>query len=306
MHSIYTDLACEARELHPEIDGVREETEEGDGILITRTVLETDEAAKKLGKAKGNYVTLDAPALSERPLDLFSRVSAALSKELHSLFPELKNDASVLIVGLGNRNVTPDSLGPRIIDQIYVTRHVSAYLPDAFSKPVFGVCAVAPGVLGVTGIETIEIVRGVVEHVKPSLIIVLDSLASRRSSRIGCTVQITDTGISPGSGVGNTQEGINGQSFSIPVIAVGIPLVVYASTITGDAISLMAEEHGLKEDEETLKKLADKLLEEHLGPMIVTPKDIDAIVNDMSRVLADGINMALFGASYEEVRMLIA
>lgn len=306
MYSIYTDLACEAREIHPDIDGVSEQSEEKDGITITRITLETDEAAEKLGKAKGRYITLEAPELAERPLDLFTRVSESLAKELKALFPELQKDAPILVVGLGNRNVTPDSLGPRMIDQVYVTRHVSSYIPDAFSGPVFAVCAVAPGVLGVTGVETVEIVRGVVEHVKPSLIIVIDSLASRSAARIGCTVQLCDTGISPGSGVGNVQEGINSESFSVPVIAVGIPLVVYASTITGDAISLIEKERGLKEDEEMLKRLADKLIRENFGPMIVTPKDIDAIVGDMSRVLADGVNMALFGASYDEVRMLIA
>lgn len=304
--SIYTDLAMEARELNPALQGVIEQTEEGEGISISRIEVTTEEAAKKLGKPTGHYITLDAPELCDRPLDLFERVSKSLSAELARLLGGLGPRATVLVVGLGNRAITSDSLGPKVAEQVYVTRHVTQYLPDAVSGPIRSVCAVAPGVLGVTGIETMEIVQGVVERLKPDMILAVDALASRRAARISTTIQLTDSGISPGSGVGNNRKGLNEATFGVPVLAVGVPMVVYATTISQDTISLIAEETGLHQDEDKLRALAEKVSEEHLGSMIVTPKDVDQIATDMSRILADGINMALFGADYDEVRMLIA
>ena len=303
--NIYTDLALEAREMNPAIDGVLEDEEKLDGLTISRIEIKTNQAAEKLEKPMGHYVTLDAPGLVDRPLDLFARVSESLSKELGRLFAGLKEDATVLIVGLGNRGITSDSLGPKVAEQVFVTRHVTEYMPGALSAPARSVCAVAPGVLGITGIETMEIIRGITEHLKPDLILAIDSLASRRAARISTTIQLTDTGINPGSGVGNTRKGLNAESFGIPVFAVGVPLVVYATTISQDTISLIADETGLHQDEEKLRALAEKVSEEHLGAMVVTPKDVDQIVQDMSRVLADGINMALFEQNYEEVRMLV-
>lgn len=304
--SIYTDLAMESRELNPELQGVKEQTEEGEGVSISRIEVETEEAAQKLQKPVGHYITLDAPELTNRPLDLFEQVSKSLATELARLLEGVGPQATVLVVGLGNRAITSDSLGPKVAEQVYVTRHVTQYLPDAVSKPIRSVCAVAPGVLGVTGIETMEIVQGVVERLKPDIILAVDALASRRAARISTTIQLTDTGISPGSGVGNERKGLNEATFGVPVLAVGVPMVVYATTISQDTISLIADETGLHSDEDKLRALAEKVSEEHLGSMIVTPKDVDQIATDMSRVLADGINMALFGAEYDEVRMLIA
>ena len=304
--SIRTDLAMEARELHPSLSGVTEESEEHEGVAVTRIALTTDDAAARLEKRKGRYVTLDAPELSARPLDLFERVSRALSNELSRLMEGLGTCENVLVVGLGNRAITPDSLGPRVVESIYVTRHIKQYMPDALPGPVRAVSAVAPGVLGVTGVETMEIVRGVVEHCKPDLVIAVDALASRRAARISTTVQLTDAGISPGAGVGNNRTGLDRETLGVPVIAIGVPLVVFATTISQDTISLLADETGLHNDEERLKELAAKVIAEHIGELIVTPKEIDSIVADMTRIVADGINMALFGADYGEVRMLIA
>lgn len=304
--SIRTDLAMEARELHPSLSGVTEESEEHEGVAVTRIALTTDDAAARLEKRKGRYVTLDAPELSARPLDLFERVSCALSNELSRLMEGLGTCENVLVVGLGNRAITPDSLGPRVVESIYVTRHIKQYMPDALPGPVRAVSAVAPGVLGVTGVETMEIVRGVVEHCKPDLVIAVDALASRRAARISTTVQLTDAGISPGAGVGNNRTGLDRETLGVPVIAIGVPLVVFATTISQDTISLIADETGLHNDEERLKELAAKVIAEHIGELIVTPKEIDSIVADMTRIVADGINMALFGADYGEVRMLIA
>ena len=304
--SIYTDLALESREMNPRIDGVEEINEKDGEISITRIKITADEAAKKLDKQKGSYITLDAPELVNRPLDLFEAMSKCLCKEIKLMIPKLGENASIMITGLGNRMITPDSLGPRVAEQVYVTRHITEYMPDAMDHPLRSVCSVAPGVLGLTGVETSEIVRGIVEHVKPDLIIAIDSLAARRASRISTMIQLTDTGISPGSGVGNTRAGLTLESLGVPVMAIGVPLVVYASTVAQDTIELMADETGLHNDEERLKALAEKVISEHMGPMIMTPKDIDSMVGDMSRIIADGINLAIHDMNYDEVKALIA
>ncbi len=305
-YSIYTDLAMESRELNPDIPGITEQTREAEGYTVSRIKIETAQAADKLDKPMGLYVTLDAPGLSVRPLPLFEAVSRALAEELTHMLSPLPDNATVLVVGLGNRAITPDSLGPRVAERIFVTRHINEYLPDALPRPVRSVCAVAPGVLGVTGVETMEIVRGVAEHIKPGLIIAIDSLASRRAARISTTIQLTDTGICPGSGVGNTRKGLTGDTFGVPVIAIGVPMVVHATTISQEVISLIADKTGLHGDEEKLRALASEVISESLGPMVVTPKDIDAIAGDMSQVVADGINLALFKADYDDIRMLTA
>ena len=304
--SIYTDLALESREMNPRIDGVEEINERDGEISITRIKITADEAAKKLDKQKGSYITLDAPELVSRPLDLFEAMSKCLCKEIKLMIPKLGENASIMIAGLGNRMITPDSLGPRVAEQVYVTRHITEYMPDAMDHPLRSVCSVAPGVVGVTGVETSEIVRGIVEHVKPDLIIAIDSLAARRASRISTMIQLTDTGISPGSGVGNTRAGLTLESLGVPVMAIGVPLVVYASTVAQDTIELMADETGLHNDEERLKARAEKVISEHMGPMIMTPKDIDSMVGDMSRIIADGINLAIHDMNYDEVKALIA
>lgn len=304
--SLYTDLALEARELNPDIDGVTEETEELLDIRITRIRVSSDTAARRLDKKMGNYITLDAPKLSLRATELFPKLSECMAKELKKLMSGIGEDACVAVVGLGNRAVTPDSLGPRTAEKIFVTRHVKNYLPEAFDFTFHPVSSIAPGVLGTTGVETYEIIKGVAERIKPDLIIAIDSLASRRAARISTTIQLSDTGIEPGSGVGNLRAGLNRESLGIPVVAVGVPLVVHASTITQDTISMIADETGLHGDEEKLKKLAEKVVSERMDNMIVTPKDIDSIVADMSGIIADGINKALFAEHYEEVRTLIA
>lgn len=304
--SIYTDLAQEARELHPELTGISEEKRTEGGVSVSRIRIETQDAANEIGKPIGTYVTLDSPELQERMSETYENVSKALCGELKNLMGKLNNTAPVMIVGLGNRSITPDSLGPRVVEQVFVTRHITEYLPEATKSKLRAVCAFAPGVLGVTGVETLEIVKGIVEHVKPKLVIAIDALASRRSNRITTTVQLTDTGISPGSGIGNKRAGLNGDTLGVPVIAVGVPLVVYASTIAQDTIGLMADETGMHGDEEKLINLAEKVISQHTEEMIVTPKDIDTLVADMSRILADGINLALHELNYEEVRSLIA
>lgn len=305
MRSIYTDLAREAVELDPRLEGVTEEEEKDGEIGISRIRVSTEQAAQRLKKREGNYITLEAPSLVMRPLDLFERLSKRIAEELTRLLPNLAENATVLIAGLGNRGITSDSLGPRVVEQLFVTRHITQLMPEAFDHPLRSVCAIAPGVLGVTGVETVEIIKGIKEHVKPDIIIAIDSLAARRSVRIGTTVQIADTGISPGSGVGNMRAGIDSETLGVKVVAIGIPLVVYAATVAQDTIELIADETGLHNDEEKLKELAEKVISEHMGPMIMTPKDIDCMVNDMSRIIADGINMAIHTKDYDDIRALV-
>ena len=304
--SIYTDLALEARELDPELDGVTEQREREGDIEITRIGIVSEKAAKALNKKTGSYITIDAPRLIERSPELFSSVAKTLAKEITGMLKRVNENAEIVVVGLGNRNVTPESLGPRTVERVFVTRHINHYLPDAFEHSIRSVAAIAPGVLGSTGVETVELIKGVCEKTGPDLVIAVDSLASRRAARISTTVQLTDAGIEPGSGVGNLRSGVDRESLGVPVLAIGVPLVVCASTITQDVISMIADQTGLHDDEERLRSLAKKVAEERMDGLIVTPKDIDSIVEDMSAVLAEGINMALFGSGYAEVRDLIS
>ena len=297
---IRTDLAMEAREMHAAGTGVSEQNEQREGYAISRIRIETDEAAKALGKAKGLYVTIDAPELNYGG----AAVTEAVAKELSAMMSGL--DGTALVAGLGNRAVTPDALGPRTAEKILVTRHIKQYMADAIPHHVRSVCAVSPGVLGVTGIETMEMIKGAAASSQPAVIIAIDSLASRRTERIGCTIQLCDAGLQPGAGVGNARSGLDRQSMGVPVIAIGVPLVVYASTISRDTVGLIAGELGLMNNEESVKELAAKAISEKTGELIVTPKEIDALIGSMSAILSNAINMALFGTDHAELKSLIA
>ncbi len=305
MSGIYTDLAMELRELNPEIQGISEQNEQDGEIAIKRIGIFTAHAAAKVGKAMGNYVSLDSDALSDRPREAFDAVSKRLAQELRALIRLDVPKSSFLIVGLGNRNVTPDSLGPKTIEKILITRHVKQHLPEAFESDLASVSAIAPGVLGITGVETMEIIKGVAERTDPDCIIVIDSLASRRAARINSTIQLSDAGISPGSGVGNRRADISSRTLGVPVIAIGVPLVVHASTIARDIISAIAKESGQGEDEKVIETLTQRAAEKHLDNMIVTPKSIDQIVQDMSGMIADAINKAIFGDELENLKDLL-
>ena len=304
--NIHTDLAMEARESNSALNGVSEERTDNEHYSVSRIKIDTDEAASALQKSKGLYITIEAPDLVLREPELIKAVTEALSAELTGLIDKGGASGTVLVVGLGNRAVTPDALGPKTAEKILVTRHIKQYMPDAIPNGVRSVCAVSPGVLGVTGIETMEGIQGIVERSKPSLIIAIDSLSSRRTERIASTIQLCDAGIQPGAGVGNIRSGLDEASLGIPVIAVGVPLVVYASTISRDTIGLIASELGLLGNEEKIKELAAKAISEKTGELIVTPKEIDSLIECTSTILADGINMCLFGKDYAEVRSLIA
>lgn len=293
--SIYTDLAMESRELNPELQGVKEQTEEGEGISISRIEVETEEAAQKLEKPVGHYITLDAPELTNRPLDLFEQVSKSLATELARLLEGVGPQATVLVVGLGNRAITPDAIGPGAADHTMVTRHLVEQVPEHFGsfRPV---SALAAGVLGTTGVESGELVRALSDHINPQCVIAVDALASRSLKRVCTTVQISDTGIIPGSGVGNARAALNKKSLGVPVIAVGVPTVVDAATLAADLL----EEAGNKD-------LDPKALSGGSGGLMVTPRDIDQRVADMSKVIGFGINLALqTGLTIEDVEMFLS
>ena len=307
MDNIYTDLAREAREINPSIPGVAEQDEKRDDIEISRIEVQTAEASRALGKPIGRYITIEAPSLAQRDTEVFKQVSKIVSEELVRLLPDGSINGSILVVGLGNRFITPDALGPRVVEKTFVTRHITQHLPDIIGEPMRSVAAVSPGVLGTTGVETVEMLRGLVERVKPTAVIAIDALASRRAARISTAIQITDTGIQPGSGVGNDGRlGLTQESLGVPVVAMGVPTVVLASTISQDTITLIAEETNLRGEEERMKRLAEQVVTEHFGPMIVTPKEIDTIVTDMAGILSDGVNLALHQPYYEQVKELLA
>ena len=235
MYNFRTDLASERRDIYNkanklenDIDGIESEKEEiNENIKVERVKITNENGEKAIGKPMGNYITIDVKNLKIAQDDEIEKAAEALSNELKKVVDmHIDNQGEVLVVGLGNIYVTPDSLGPKVINEIDVTRHIIKYLPQYVEEGTREVSAVSPGVLGTTGIETVEILKGIVDNVKPKLVIVIDALASRSIERISSTVQISDTGIVPGAGVGNTRNEISKKTLGIPVIAIGIPTVV--------------------------------------------------------------------------------
>ncbi len=308
-----TDLAIEAREMYmeaskieSEIDGVDVKTETPfEGTKISRVTIATEKGATILKKPLGNYITVDIPASIYNEQTTYEKVCQVVAKELSALIDK-KNKETVLVVGLGNRNVTPDALGPAVVDSLLVTRHLIEYIPEEIDKRLQPLCAIAPGVLGITGIETMEIVKGICEKVNPSLLIVIDALCSRNMKRINTTIQISDTGITPGAGIGNNRMALNKETLGVPVIAIGVPTVVDAATITGDTIDILIGNlrENAKENKPLYKMLTiineeDKYplikqsLSENIGDFIVTPKEIDRVIDDISSVIANSINISV-------------
>lgn len=310
--TIRTDLAIEAREMYQDLpEGVECQNVEMDKIKITRVKITSDRGAEKIGKPVGNYITIEAAGIRENDREIFDRVSEALSDELRSLI-NVSGDSHILAAGLGNRFITPDSIGPKAVAHLLVTRHLKELMPEAVDDSLRPVSAVAPGVLGLTGIETGEIIKGIVDKIKPSLVIVIDALASRRMERVGASIQIADTGISPGSGVGNNRRELSLASLGVPVIAIGVPMVVDAASVANDAIELVIGQIRKEAAEDSVFKLLDKLSQDEqyeliykamqpsAANMIVTPKEVDALSERVSKVIADGINRALQSALDKE------
>jgi spore protease len=313
-----TDLALEAREMitkrvSQEIPGVMVETSEDDDILITRVNITTPEAERVMGKTQGQYVTIEAQGLRCKNTPLQDKVMEFLAQELAGL-TQLPRNATILVVGLGNWNVTPDALGPRAVDKIVVTRHLQGMLSPELKGGVRSVCAIAPGVLGITGMETAEIVHGIVNKIKPDLVIAVDALAAASSHRVITTVQLANTGIHPGSGVGNKRFGLTKESLGVPVIAIGVPTVVHASTIAMDTINTLQEQASFARYFKSMENLTDsdrqiivrQVLPETLGDLMVTPKEVDRLIADIADVVAGGINQAMHpNIDYENIHIYL-
>lgn len=310
MINVRTDLAIESREIYKEenkeeADGVLIEEEEIEGTVVTTVKVTNKEGAEKLGKPIGSYITIDMPEFTAYDGELMDGVSKVFGTTLKKL-AGMTEDKTALVVGLGNWKVTPDALGPKVAEKIMVTRHLKEVMPDAIDDSVSKVAAIAPGVLGITGIETGEIIKSLVDKIKPDMVVCIDALASRRIERVNKTIQISDAGISPGAGVGNNRMKINEESLGVKVIAIGVPTVVHASTVANDAIDLVLDDlinqsQEGKEFYNMLKKidrneksaLINEVLQPYVGDLVVTPKEIDLMIDSLSKIIANGINIAL-------------
>ena len=311
MYQIRTDLALETQEKMQEekveLKGVRfkEETIHKN-LTVSTVVIETENGAKAMEKPKCTYITIEARDMDEEDESYHREISEQLAKVIKQLIGTKKEDLSVLVVGLGNRAVTPDALGPRVVDNLYITRHIiREYGNYAFGrKHVNRISSIVPGVMAQTGMETMEIVNGVVKETRPDVVIAIDALAARNTKRLNRTIQVTDTGINPGSGVGNHRHALNEKSIGVPVVAIGIPTVVDAATIVNDTmynlIMAMNQDRDLKTIGHSLGNLNEaekyelirELLSPNLNTMFVTPKDIDESVKRLSYTISEALNIA--------------
>lgn len=301
---IRTDLAMEAAGIEQQIPGVEVLSDEVmEGVQRVRVIISSEEGEQKLGKKMGTYVTIEAPGLAQGDVEIDEGCAKVLADEIRNMAGSAV-DGSVLVVGLGNRNVTPDALGPAVCDAVFVTRHIHEYAPDAIDERVGNVSAISPGVLGITGVETGEIVEGVVSRLKPSLVIAVDSLASRSIERVRTTIQVADTGIAPGAGIGNKRMAIDKETLGVPVLAVGVPLVVYAATVAQDLLNAAMEKTPADISvKPAMNRVIAALMDTAGADMIVTPKEIDKVVDDLSRIIADALNIALHkNLTLEETR----
>ena len=317
-YQIRTDLAIEASLLDTGDNdslpnGVEFEGYKTDYVSVSHIRITDDNGERAIGKPKGNYVTLEVPGLRENVSGAFGDAEKVLSDELKKLI-DIKPGCTIMVVGLGNRFVTPDALGPKVIDKLLVTRHLYGVLPDEITDSMNSLCAVAPGVLGITGMETGEIIKGISDKIKPDTIIAIDALASRKTSRISTTFQIADTGIIPGSGIGNGRKALNHETLGVPVIAIGVPTVIEAAAVANDAIELLIESVRANCDEdspltkaimtfdnENRYNLISEVLSPATGDMIVTPKEVDSIIDEVSGVIAQSINEAINGESAKKL-----
>ena len=276
-----TDLAVEAIENHKTaaaLPHVRQSDRMLEGFAVHEVRILSEDAAREIGKPQGRYLTFELDALIRREEDAFPRACKALSTLLRELLPR-PNDGPVLIAGLGNRMITPDAIGPQTADHVIATRHLVAQSPAIFAdwRPV---SALAPGVLGQTGVETGEVICGVLDRVRPAAVIAVDALAAGRLSRLLRTVQLADTGITPGAGVGNARAALNKETLGVPVIAVGVPTVVDGATLAHEISSQLGQP-------------ACEALDDLSQPVMITTRDIDREVADISRMIGYAVNMAL-------------
>lgn len=310
MKNIRTDLAIEAKEIYQKesngnIAGVEVEEYSEEDIKVTNVKIVNEIGERAMGKPIGSYITIEIPEFAHYDAEAMDDVSEVMAKALEPLV-KLRDDMTALVVGLGNSSVTPDALGPKVISRLMITRHLKQLVPDSIDEGIRPVCALSPGVLGTTGIETGEIVRAVIEKIKPDIVVCIDALASRKMERVNRTIQIGDTGISPGSGVGNKRMELSKRTLGIPVIAIGVPTVVDAATMANDTIDLAIDEmikqsksgtefyNMLKNINKNEKqKMIEEILHPYIGDLMVTPKEVDMVIDALSKIIANGINIAL-------------
>lgn len=276
--SVRTDLALERLEINGEITptGVSKEEHQSGTILITNVEIETEEAARLLNKPKGQYLTFNVSDFKVMSESFYNEVQV-IADELKLLFPP--NDNGVLVVGLGNSDITPDALGPKAVSYIFATRHITGEIKESIGlEGITSVCAIAPGVLGQTGIETAEITASLTNKLKPSFVIVIDALAAKSIDRLGTTIQVSNTGICPGSGVQNKRKELSEATLGVPVFSIGVPMVVDMSTIAHDMLGEQAQTTQVSDKGRT---------------MMVTPREIDIVIEHAAKMVAHAINKAL-------------
>ena len=311
MYDFRTDLANERRDLYEKannlengIDGIESQKEEiNSKIKIERVKILDENGENAIGKPIGTYVTIDVKDLKIATEEEMEKAGEVLTKELKNIVDKhIGSQDEVLVVGLGNIYVTPDSLGPKVINEIEVTRHIINYMPQYVKEGTRKISAISPGVLGTTGIETVEILKGIVDNIHPKLIIVIDALASRSIERISSSVQISDTGIVPGAGVGNRRSEISIKSLGVPVIAIGIPTCLETAVLVNDSLNLFIEKlqdeaksndylNSIK-NENNYEEIKQILMPRDYN-LIVTPKEIDGLIENMKDIVAMGINNSL-------------
>lgn len=307
--NIYTDLALEVKELYSEekeeLSGVSVEEFVENNVKVTEVKVLDENGAKSMGKPIGTYITMEIPDFVHYDGETMDDTSKVVAKWLKPIV-DMKKHKTALVVGLGNWNVTPDAIGPRVISKTMITRHLKELVPDKIDEDITPVCGITPGVLGLTGIETAEIIKGITEKIKPDIVVAVDALAARKMHRVNKTIQISTTGISPGAGVGNTRKELNEKTIGVPVIAIGVPTVVHAATLANDTIDLAIDEMAkyategsefynmLKNMDKNEKyRMINEILNPYVGNLMVTPKEVDVVIESMSKIIANAINISL-------------
>jgi spore protease len=310
--NIYVDMAIEARDLvrgaaDQEIPGVKEEVEQLEHIKFTTITILNQTGADQLGRPIGTYVTIESPPLKINDPYVRDEIIQTMEKSLQAMIGNyLKPQDTVLLVGLGNWRAVADALGPKFIEYSPITRHYHSYAPDALVQGMRPSCGIAPGVLGITGLETFEVIKGIVEKVKPALLVVVDALAAQNVERIGTSVQMSNTGIQPGSGVGNARHAIRQEDLGVPVIAIGCPTIVSAAVIANEAVKKFCLNSGASYNENTSLNSIKEILSPFGGSMGVTPKEIDEIIENSARIISMGVARSLFPGISEEQLVLYA
>ncbi|WP_061215141.1 GPR endopeptidase [Syntrophomonas wolfei] len=310
--NIYIDMAIEARDLvrgagDQEIPGVKEDIKQLKNIKITTITVLDQNGAEKLGRPIGSYVTIESPPLKINDPYVRDEIVEAMEESMHTLIGEkLKPQDTVLLVGLGNWRATADALGPRFIEYSPITRHYHNYAPDALVEGMRPTCGISPGVLGITGLETFDVIKGIVEKVQPALLVAVDALAAQDVKRIGTSIQMCNTGIQPGSGVGNARHAITEQELGVPVIAIGCPTIVNAAIIANEAVKNFCYNIGAPFNETTSLDAIKEILSPFGGSLGVTPKEIDEIIENTTRIISMGVARSLFPGISEEQLLLYA